>query len=223
MFTVLINTFTEMIGTILAGASVLGSVYGAIKSAEANREADRFHQQRSNELENWYNKEYNTNFLDTSAARGTLQILRNNNKEAMQKYSQNNAIRGASDESAVATADNLQRSYANNVAQIASHGTDYKNSIRRDYTVQRMGLDNLQAANLEGKSQNWSNFSNNAMNAGIGFAEADGGGAFDEWDKKAGSLWAKAKTNILQNVNSKTWSDAPVSNPDSFLNDEFKA
>jgi len=190
------------IGAILAGISLAGSAYGSIKSAQANKQRDADLARRNNELENWYDKEYNTNFLDTSAAKGTLEILRRNNQEAMKKVSQNNAIRGASDEAAVATADNLQKSYANNVAQIASHGTQYKDSIRRDYMAQKMNLDNINAAGLAEKSANWSNFSNNAMNAGIGFAEASGEGAFekgDEWMKK---LWGSAKGKYYNNKNS---------------------
>jgi hypothetical protein len=49
--------------------------------------------------------------------------------------------------------------------------------------------------NLQNKSAQWSNFSNNAMTAGMGFAEAAGEGAFKGWE----DLWIKSrKANILR-------------------------
>lgn len=182
-----------MIGAIIAAASTLASLYGSLKSAQANKKADRQLQGRKEELQNWYDKEYNTNYLDTSAARGTLQVLRNKNKETMQKASQGNIIGGASDEKAVATADAVQRDFSNNVARLSAEGTARQDRIRGSYDAQRTSLDSLEAKNLQQKSQNWSNFSNNAMNTGIGAATAGGQGAFDKWDGKFKSLLNRKK------------------------------
>jgi len=185
-----------MIGGILAAVSAAGSLYGTLKSAQANKLQEAQLKKRQTELQNWYDKEYNTNYLDTSAARGTLQILRNNNRETMKKVSQRNAIGGASDEKAVATADAVQKNYANNVAGVAAQGTARQDRIQGSYDMKKMNLDNLQAANLAQKSANWSNFTNNAMSAGIGFAEAGASGAFDKWDNKLGTLFKNGKAKV---------------------------
>jgi len=87
MFTVFINTHTNkaMIGAILAGVSTLSSLYGSIKSAQANNKQDQALKARDSELESWYNKEYNQDYLDKSEARGTLGVCLapdgNNNAE----------------------------------------------------------------------------------------------------------------------------------------------
>lgn len=180
-----------MIGAILGGISAASSLFGSLKSAQANKRMDNQLQRRQSELQSWYDKEYNTNYLDTAEAKGTLRVLSNNMKESMQKVDQGNAIQGASDEARVATADKAQRRYGDTVARIAGHGTQYKDAIRREYAGRKMNLDALQAQNLQQKSANWSNFANNALSAGVGFAEAGGSGSFDKWDGKLGSLFRK--------------------------------
>jgi hypothetical protein len=185
-----------MIGTALAVASGLASLYGSAKSAEANRAYDSQLRQRQSDLQTWYNKEYNTNYLDTPEAKSAIQLLRNDYREKMKKVSQNNAIKGASDESVVASADAGQKTIANAATRIAGYGTQRKDMIGREFRSRKDNLDNMQGANLQNKSAQWSNFMNNSMNMGIGAAQADGSGAFDKWDGKLTSLFAKKNTFV---------------------------
>lgn len=180
-----------MIGGILGGLSVLSSLYGGIKSAQANRAIDSQLQRQRSELQSWYDKEYNQNFLDTDEAKSTLQVLRNQITERMKAVDQNNAIRGASDEARVATADKLNRGYANAATQLAGYGTRKKEYTGRLYQGLKQGQDQMQLQNLQNKSQQWSNFMGNAANMGIGAAQAGGDGAFDEWDGKLAGLFRK--------------------------------
>lgn len=178
-----------MIGTLLAVGSGLASLYGSIKSAQANNNADQQLKQRQTDLDNWYNREYNKSYLDTSEARSTIQLLRNQVLERQKKVDQSNAIKGSSDEMAVATADAGQKNITNAITRLAGYGTQRKDALQRDYQARKWGLDNLVAANLQQKSQNWNSFMNNAMNMGAGAIEADGMGAFDKWDQKVGGWW----------------------------------
>jgi len=54
-----------MIGEVLAGLSALSSLFGSLKSAQANTAIDRQLERRQMDLDTWYNKEYNINYLDT--------------------------------------------------------------------------------------------------------------------------------------------------------------
>jgi hypothetical protein len=179
-----------MIGTALGIASTLASLYGSIKSAEANKQIDNQINRRKSDLQSWYDNEYNTPYLDTADARGALTVLRKNLGEQMQKVNQGNAIKGASDEAQVATAEAGQKKMSDAVTRLAGYGTHYKDAIRRDYMNRQMALDNMEGQNLARKSQQWTNFMNNAMNAGMGFSEADANGAFKNWDGKIGG-WFK--------------------------------
>lgn len=181
-----------MIGEILAGVSALSSLFASLKSAQANKLADAQLRKRQSELDVWYNKEYNQNYLDTDEAKSIMTILENQRKEQMKKVDQNNAIKGASDEARIATADKLNRGIADNVTRLAGYGTRYKDMMRREYQGLKSNLDTLDWQNLQAKAQNWANFGNNAMSAGIGFAEAAGNGAFDTWENRYKN-WRKAK------------------------------
>jgi len=171
-----------MIGEVLAGISALSSLFGSLKSAGANRAIDRQLQKRQSELDTWYNKEYNMNYLDTEEAKSVAELLGRNRDQAMKKVDQSNAIKGASDETRVATADKINRSVGDELTQLAGYGTRYKDMIRREYQGLKSNLDDLEFQNLQNKSAQWSNFMNNSMTAGMGFSQAAGEGAFKGWE-----------------------------------------
>ena len=183
-----------MIGEVLAGISALSSLFGSLQSARANRAIDRQLQKRQSELDTWYNKEYNMNYLDTEEAKSVSELLNRNRDQAMKKVDQRNAIKGASDEARVATAESINRNVGDNLTQLAGYGTRYKDMIRREYQGLKSNLDDLEFQNLQNKSAQWSNFMTNALNAGIGFSQAAGEGAFQGWE----DWWKKTrKTNAL--------------------------
>lgn len=176
------------IALILGAISLASSGVGMAKSAQANKNADKQLAGRQSELDAWYNREYNTNYLDTDEAKSTIRLLKNQMREQMKKVDQNNAIRGASDEARVATADKLNTRLNDSVTKLAGYGTQYRDSMRREYHGLKGNLDNIQYQNLLGKSQNWSNFSNNAMSTFGTAMEANGAGAFKGGNGEANAL-----------------------------------
>lgn len=179
-----------MIGAILGIASLAASAYGMAKSAQANKAIDKQIAGQESELDTWYNKEYNQSYLDSAEAKSAITILRNQIREQMKKVDQNNAITGASNERRVATADKLNQGYQDAVSRIAGYGTRYKDSVRRQYMYGKMGINNLELSNLQGKSQNWSNLTGNAMSTAGGMFEADAKGAFSKWDDSIKKWWS---------------------------------
>ena len=155
--------------------SLIGSGAAAVGSAGANKRYDKYLEGRMSDLDKWYNTEYNTPYLDTTSGKAAIGSLRTYYGDAMKKVGQNSAITGASDEAKVATGDKVQKGLADSVMRLAGYGTQYKDSIRREYQGQKMGLENMQQDNLARKSQNWNNLMGNAMNVGIGAAEIFGG------------------------------------------------
>lgn len=163
-----------MIGTALAVGSSLVSLYGSLKSAEANKRYDQYLNKRLSDLDTWYNTEYNTPYLDTTEGKAALGSVRTYYGDAMKKVSQNNAITGASDEAKVATGDKVQRGLSDTIMRLAGYGTRYRDSVRREYQGLKFPLENLQQENLARKSQNWSNLMTNATNLGIAGSELTG-------------------------------------------------
>lgn len=186
--------------------SLIGSGAAAVGSAGANKRYDQYLEGRMSDLDKWYNTEYNTPYLDTTSGKAAIGSLRTYYGDAMKKVGQNSAITGASDEAKVATGDKVQKGLADSVMRLAGYGTQYKDSIRREYQGQKMGLENMQQDNLARKSANWSNLMSNAMNLGIGAAELGGmeggegdGSIFDFLrKKKAGSVSNPLAQNMLQ-------------------------
>lgn len=154
--------------------SLIGSGAAAVGSAGANKRYDKYLEGRLSDLDNWYNTEYNTPYLDTTSGRAALSSLRTYYGDAMKKVGQNSAITGASDEAKVATGDKVQRGLADSVMRLAGYGTQYKDSIRREYQGLKMGLENMQQDNLARKSESWNNLMSNSMKLGIGAAELFG-------------------------------------------------
>lgn len=154
--------------------SLIGSGAAAVGSAGANKRYDKYLEGRLSDLDNWYNTEYNTPYLDTTSGKAALGSLRTYYGDAMKKVSQGSAITGASDEAKVATGDKVQRGLSDSVMRLAGYGTQYRDAIRREYMGQKMGLENLMQDNLQRKSESWNNLMNNAMKAGIGAAELFG-------------------------------------------------
>lgn len=190
MFILLINN-QVMVGAALAAGSTLISLFGAAMSGLNNNSVTKQIQTRRSDLDKWYTKEYNTNFLDTEQGKSTIQALKNQYGETMKKVSQNNAISGASDEAKVATGDRVQKDYTDKLLRLAGFSTTYKDAIRREYQGLKINLDNLDLQNKMQKGQNWTNLMNNAANATGGFLQADSEGAFKDWDGKLSTIFKK--------------------------------
>jgi len=180
-----------MIGEALALASLVGSAFGTGQSALANRRIDRRIGEQEKELQYWFDKEYNRNFFDTDQAKSVISTLRNQHKDTLRSVAGDSAVTGASNEAKIAATEKTQKGYSDALTKLAGYGTNLRDSLRREYITRKSGLENLQLANLQNKSQNWANFMNNAMNAGIGFAEASGAGAFNDWDTYLKGLFKK--------------------------------
>lgn len=195
------------IGAALAIGSGLISLYGNLKSAQANKRYNRYLSERQSDLDRWYNEEYNIPYLDTAQGQAALQSLRTYYGDAMKRLDQNSAIRGATDEAKIAGGERIQRNLADNLVRLAGYGTQYRDSIRREYQGLKANLDNLQQENLLRKSQNFTNLATNAANMMGGIAEAEGGGAFEKWDNNLSNWYKSFKTrraarkNIPQGVN----------------------
>lgn len=175
-----------MIGTTLAIASLIASAAGAAGSAIQNNRNTRELAKRRNELDMEYKHDYNMDFLNTPMAKSAISLLSQRYIENARKYAQGAIITGKSEEQQVAAAGEMQKPLVNTISQLAGYGQQRQESLRNRYLYSREHLADLQFANDQQKSQNWSNLGTNAMNAGIGFAEADASGSFanqDDWIK----------------------------------------
>lgn len=178
---------------LIAGAISLGtSIYGAVKNAKANKAREKEIGRRRDSLQDWYDKEYHQDYLDTSEARSSIRMMQEQMRDRKKATDQNNIVSGATDETKVATADKLNRNYGNTLTQLAGYGTRRKDALTQNYQAQQYNLDNIYFGLLGEKSQNWNNLSQNGMNAFSSVMAADSNGAFDKWDNSI-SGWFKGR------------------------------
>ena len=144
--------------------SAAGLVAGTVGSARANKKYENYLRDRQRKIDTWYDREYNTNILDTDEGKATMQLLRNRLKEQTQAQGQANAIRGASDEAALASVTEGQKVYADAGLSLAARGQERKDNIQNIYDTKDMNLAGLKAQNLLDKRQNWSNLISNSGN-----------------------------------------------------------
>ncbi len=148
-----------IISLILSAAGLVGGTAG---SARANKKYENYLRDRQRKADTWYDREYNTNILDTDEGKATMQLLRNRLKEQTRAQGQANAIRGASDEAALASVTEGQKVYADAGLSLAARGQERKDNIQNIYDTKDMNLAGLKAQNLLDKRQNWSNLISNS-------------------------------------------------------------
>lgn len=166
------------IGLALGGLSILGNIYGGIKSAQQNKEIDELLAGRMNDLQSRFDKDYNTNFLDTDHAKSVIKTLSKQHGESLKKVDNAGAITGASQEAKIAARESSQGKFDDALTSLAGYGTQYKDMKEREFNRRDDSLQNIFLQHQMNKGGNWTNLMGNATNLGQTgiMAEAMGGG-----------------------------------------------
>lgn len=175
-----------MVGAIITSLAGLGAqAYGLAQSAKENNKADSYLQSRMNSLDSRFATDYYQNFLDTEAARSTMNRLQSQFREQADNI-RGQAAAGSTAEAEIAAKDNIQKRYADAISNLAGMGTQYKDNIRARYDANRSALEGQQYSNLQQKAAKWDTFGQNVGNATDGILQAWGLGAFGNPNGKEG-------------------------------------
>ena len=180
------------VGTALALASLIPTLFAGAKSREMNNNNQRELDRRRAELDKWL-AEADQDYLNTEAGQSALTQLRNSYQEAVQKANAGGTIQGASDEKRVATNEAIANPYFDSITKLAGYGTQYRDSVRREGVMRDETLSNMQMGINNNRSQTAMNLASTAANFGASAMTADAmgafeGGAVDTW---LGSLFKK--------------------------------
>lgn len=134
-----------MIGTIAAGASIAGSIFGGVSSFMSARKQQKALDAREDEIESWYKQEMNTDVLDTSSSKSALSQLRKQNDSQMEKMNNSAVKRGMTSEAQVAMASDMNENYADAMTKIAAHGDERKNSLYSSYQAEKDRIDDMRS------------------------------------------------------------------------------
>lgn len=147
----------------LAG-SALSSIFGGAKARRAAKKAAQERQYRANAEKAWYDKAYNTDYLDTKAGQNLMRRAQDVQNEYIRKADGAAAVGGASASSVAQAKEAANRTMGNTIANIAASDTARKQQVEDAHhnnlmqqSQEREQAANQQAANTAQASQNMSN------------------------------------------------------------------
>lgn len=143
-----------MVGSIIGAAAQVGSsIYGAIKSSQANKRAEQLLQNRRDENRKWYDQKMAEDYTQRTDVQNVLRKQRELLQEQYQRARATNIVAGGTDESLA-----LQQAAANDamgdtMANVAENAASYKEGIEEQYRNQDAALNQQQIGIEQGKAQ----------------------------------------------------------------------
>lgn len=143
-----------MVGAIIGTAAQVGSsIYGAIKSSQANKRAEQFLQNQRDENKKWYDQKMAEDYTQRSDSQNILRKQRELLQEQYQRARATNLVAGGTDESLA-----LQQAAANDamgdtMADIAANASAYKEGVEDQYRAQEAALKQQQITNEQNRAQ----------------------------------------------------------------------
>ena len=143
-----------MVGSIIGAAAQVGSsIYGAIKSSQANKRAEKLLQNQKDENQKWYDQKMAEDYTQRTDVQNVLRKQRELLQEQYQRARATNLVAGGTDESLA-----LQQAAANDamgdtMADIASNAASYKEGVENQFRSQDAALNQQQIGIEQGKAQ----------------------------------------------------------------------
>lgn len=182
----------EWVQLALAAASLASSIWGGVKSAEAEKEAERKLAAEKARNDAWYNRRYNEHTIDTAGGQNMIRMAKEYARENWKKAAGAAAVGGGTEAATAIAKDQGNKMVGDVIANIEAQDVARKDNIDAAYrarqsqiTQQEMAIDQQRATNI---SQTASGLSN-ALASGASYFEGSPGG---------GGVNGATKTNQLK-------------------------
>lgn len=137
-----------MIGAIAGAAIQAGSsIYGAIKSSQANKRAKDLIQSERDANRKWYEEKMAEDYMQRADVQNVLRKQRELLNEQYQRARATNVVAGGTDESLALQQQAANETLGETTANIAAQSADYKEGIENQYRTKDSAL-NQQQVNL---------------------------------------------------------------------------
>lgn len=147
----------------LAG-SALSSIFGGSKAKKLAKNALKENQYRTNAEKAWYDKEYNTDYMDTKAGQNLMRRAQEVQDNYIRKADGAAAVGGGTAASTAMAKEAANRTMGNTIANIGAQDTARKQSVSDQHmkneqalSQQRENIYNQQAQNTTNAAQQMSN------------------------------------------------------------------
>ena len=145
-----------MVGAAIGTAAQVGaSIYGAIKSSQANKKAMDILKAQKDENKKWYEERMNEDYLQRADVQNVLRKQRELLGEQYKRARATNVVAGGTDESLAMQQQAANEIMGDTMGNIAAQAESYKEGVENQYrstdaalAQQEMGIHQTQAQNI---------------------------------------------------------------------------
>lgn len=147
-----------MVGAIIGGLVQAGSsIYGAIKSSQANKKAMELLQNQRDENRKWYEQRMAEDYTKRADVQNVLRKQKELLQEQYQRARATNVVAGGTDESLALQRQAANQTMGDTMADIAAQAEEYKEGIEQQYRTQDAALNQQQIGIEQAKAQSIAN------------------------------------------------------------------
>lgn len=189
-----------VLGAASLALGIGSSLFGANKAKKAARRAQAENQYRTNAEKAWYDKNYNTDYLDTKAGQNLMRRAQEVQDEYIRKADGAAAVGGGTAASVAQAKESANKVMGDTIANIAAKDTARKQDVEDTHLTNTQKLSRERQQIEQQKAQNTSDAAQNASNALFNFGVNQLGSEF-EGAKSQGSSKLANPTPTLDNKN----------------------
>jgi hypothetical protein len=158
-----------ILGAASLALGVGSSLFGANKAKKAARRAQAENQYRTNAEKAWYDKNYNTDYLDTKAGSNLLRRAQEVQDEYIRKADGAAAVGGGTAASVAQAKESANKAMGDTIANIAAQDTSRKQHVEDAHLANTQQLSRERQRIEQQKAQATSDAAQNASNAMFNF------------------------------------------------------
>lgn len=158
-----------VLGAASLALGIGSSLFGANKAKKAARRAQAENQYRTNAEKAWYDKNYNTDYLDTKAGQNLMRRAQEVQDEYIRKADGAAAVGGGTAASVAQAKESANKAMGDTIANIAAQDTSRKQHVEDAHLANTQQLSRERQQIEQQKAQNTSDAAQNASNALFNF------------------------------------------------------
>ena len=158
-----------VLGAASLALGIGSSLFGANKAKKAARRAQAENQYRTNAEKAWYDKNYNTDYLDTKAGQNLMRRAQEVQDEYIRKADGAAAVGGGTAASVAQSKESANKAMGDTIANIAAQDTSRKQHVEDAHLANTQQLSRERQQIEQQKAQNTSDAAQNASNALFNF------------------------------------------------------
>ena len=192
-----------VLGAASLALGIGSSLFGANKAKKAARRAQAENQYRTNAEKAWYDKNYNTDYLDTKAGSNLLRRAQEVQDEYIRKADGSAAVGGGTAASVAQAKESANKAMGDTIANIAAQDTSRKQHVEDAHLANTQQLSRERQQIEQQKAQATSDAAQNASNALFNFGVNQLGSELEgtklqNSSKLGGSASANDNKNVTQ-------------------------